>query len=145
MASFNLTTQKKQRLTKAHTKCSNTHCQHVRDKNNPLTVDHLVPKVIFNSFGFPDDYNHDDNLIILCNRCNTEKGALLDPRFEQTKILLDRLHTRWNNLHFPVYKKASNTYCFRTIPVKHDTNVYKFGTTKKVLQDIYKKQTNSML
>lgn len=56
-------------LERDNKKC--VECGHTGSKNNPLTVDHRVPRFV----GGP---NIMENLKTLCKDCNTDKGASID-------------------------------------------------------------------
>lgn len=105
-----------------------------------LTKDHIIPQSLFERFGLVDMYNDDENLQTLCKRCNVMKGATLDPKNPRTYPLMIKMLDRWAFLYQPVRRK--NVYAFRTIPVRHDTTVYRFGKHDPIeeLKDIYRKQ-----
>lgn len=54
-----------------------------------LTVDHIVPMELLKSFGIdPEQEVLEEDLKILCRRCNQYKGHRLDFKDKRTKILL---------------------------------------------------------
>ena len=56
-----------------------------------LTLDHIVPQVLLYNLGFNNEvFFDDDNLQLLCKRCNLFKGARLDFTNPRTKPLLQK-------------------------------------------------------
>ena len=58
-----------------------------RDHN--LTVDHILPDFLIESFGYePMRHWDEENLVVMCKICNNLKGHKLDFSLPQTKPLL---------------------------------------------------------
>ncbi len=64
-------------------------CQYCGARDVPLTIDHIIPKVL----GGKDTWN---NLVTACIRCNNKKG---DNRLEETSISLKSEPKRPHKIH----------------------------------------------
>lgn len=58
-------------------------------RNIDLTVDHIVPLELLKNFGIDTEKELlEEDLKVLCKRCNSYKGNRLDFKDKRTKILL---------------------------------------------------------
>lgn len=64
-------------------------CEVEGNKENPLTVDHIVPVWVLQACKLHDSiYEDEENYQILCKGCNILKGSNCDSSNPKTKVLL---------------------------------------------------------
>lgn len=64
-------------------------------RTDKLTIDHVIPKFLLQSFGFDLEREFwPENFIVLCRPCNIFKSARLDFTIPETKPLLLKLLER---------------------------------------------------
>lgn len=66
-----------------------SYCQ-VDGNKEKLTLDHIIPKKMLLDMGLDDFYDDEDNLEILCSKCNSYKGSQLDFSNAKTIVLLQK-------------------------------------------------------
>lgn len=75
----------KQALVADAVKCENPVCEETQN----LTVDHIVPMAILQDMGYDRDrYWDEENMQVLCMRCNKYKNNRLDFSNKKTKPIL---------------------------------------------------------
>lgn len=119
-------------------KVAKKHCARCgADKN--ITADHIIPLAILRAMGIPSTESR--NLQPLCFDCNQTKGSQLDPKNRRTRQLMNYYLNRWSDLYQVNSKRRK--YVFKNLEVKSLTpQTYYFAGTKKVLEDVYKRQHN---
>lgn len=66
-----------------------------------LTLDHIIPKKVLLDMGLEDYYEDENNLEILCTRCNSRKASNLDFNNPKTIVLLEK--------YLALYKKRNDS------------------------------------
>jgi 5-methylcytosine-specific restriction endonuclease McrA len=67
--------------------------------DDKLTLDHIIPKKMLLDMGLEEYYTDEDNLQILCSKCNGKKGSQLDFNNSKTIPLLEK--------YISMYKKST--------------------------------------
>lgn len=76
--------------------CSNCNAN---GEENKLTLDHIIPKRVLLDMGLDEYYEDEDNLEILCAKCNGQKGSQLDFSNPRTIPLLEKYIGLYKNRH----------------------------------------------
>jgi len=112
------------------------HCCHPKcSATLNLTVDHIIPKALLTMLGLPDAHKFDDdNLQIMCEKHNVEKGNVLDYTNAKTLPLLKKYTNIWIEKHSDhfidpakrVRKLGVNCRCNEeVVPVEVDVTKWK--------------------
>lgn len=74
-------------------KCNACGCQGEESK---LTLDHIIPKKMLLDMGLDEYYDDEENLDVVCSKCNARKGSQLDFSNPKTVGLLEKYLALYN-------------------------------------------------
>ena len=76
-------------------------CSYCKANGNDeiLTLDHIISKKILLDMGLDEFYDDEENLDVLCKKCNSYKGSQLDFSNPKTIMLLEKYIKLYKDRH----------------------------------------------